>query len=137
MAHDVLLRKLTYLRQLLADLAPYEHASWQNIQSDHYKLERILELLVMVASDILFHLLAEQNVTATTYRGAFQEAAKQGWLPDELAQRLQQAAGMRNVIVHMYETVDYRILQDAIAPALADFKQFLNIFESRFSPEEE
>lgn len=137
MAHDVLLRKLAYLRQLLVDLAPYEHASWQEIQSEHYKIERILELLVMVASDILFHLLAEQNMAAGTYRGAFQEAAKQGWVPSELAERLQQAAGMRNVIVHMYETVDYHILQGAIQPALIDFRQYLAIFETRLADEEE
>lgn len=135
MAHDVLLRKLAYLRQLLADLAPYEHASWQEIQAEHYKIERILELLVMVASDILFHLLAEQNIAASTYRSAFQEAAQQSWLPDDLAERLQQAAGMRNVIVHMYETVDYRILRGAIQPSLADFGQFLAIFEAQLEEE--
>ncbi len=53
MAPDVLLRKLNYLRQLLADLAPYENATLDQVLADHYKLERIFELLVVAATDIL------------------------------------------------------------------------------------
>jgi hypothetical protein len=50
MAPDVLLRKLTYLRQLLKDLSPYKEASLAEVEAEHYKLERLLELLVMAAS---------------------------------------------------------------------------------------
>ncbi len=51
MTPDVLLRKLTYLRHLLADLAPFESATLAQVQVEHYKLERLFELLVMTASD--------------------------------------------------------------------------------------
>lgn len=131
MAYEVFLRKLIYLRRLITDLAPYQEAPQQVIQSEHYKIERIFELLVVVASDILFHLLAEEDITATTYRSAFEEAFAQGWLPEALAKRLQQAAGMRNIIVHMYEAIDYSILHSAIEPAVQDFSEFLAIFEAR------
>ncbi|HEX6386768.1 MAG TPA: hypothetical protein VF177_19035 [Anaerolineae bacterium] len=36
MAPDVLLRKLTYLRQLLMDLAPSEGATLATVQAEHY-----------------------------------------------------------------------------------------------------
>ncbi len=61
MSSEVLLRKLHYLRQLLHDLAPFDGATLAKVQAEHYKLERIFELLVVTASDILFHSLAEQN----------------------------------------------------------------------------
>jgi hypothetical protein len=35
---EVLLRKLTYLRQLLADLTPFEGATLDEVQADHYKV---------------------------------------------------------------------------------------------------
>jgi uncharacterized protein YutE (UPF0331/DUF86 family) len=130
-APDVLLRKLAYLRQLLADLAPYQGASIGTVEAEHYKLERLLELLVMAASDIVHHLLGEQGIMVTSYRDAFRRAGEEGMLPQELAQDLQKAAGMRNILVHLYEAIDYSILHESIEPALRDFTQFITIMESR------
>lgn len=135
MAPDVLLRKLTYLRQLLSDLAPYRDANLEEVIADHYKLERLLELLVMTAGDLIFHLLAERGHTPKTYRDAFEMAGKEGLLPTDLAQRLAEAAGMRNVLVHMYEEIDYTILHNSIAPALRDFSQFVSILATRVEEE--
>ena len=44
MAPDVLLRKLSYLRQLLHDLTPYKDATFDEVEAEHYKLERLMEL---------------------------------------------------------------------------------------------
>ncbi len=129
MARDVLLRKLAYLRQLLRDLAPFEQMSRAGIEAHHYTIERILELLVGAAADLLFHILAERGRAPTSYREAFRLAAQEGLLPDDLAARLQQAAGMRNVLVHFYEMIDYDILQASIAPTLRDFALFVALAE--------
>jgi uncharacterized protein YutE (UPF0331/DUF86 family) len=135
MAPNVLLRKLTYLRQLLADLAPYENATLDQVLADHYKLERIFELLVVTATDILNHKLSGHDLTPDTYRDSYKLAAKQGLLPLDLAERLQDAASMRNLIVHLYERVDHAILRDSIAPALRDFSQFVALFEGQTDDE--
>ncbi|MFO7633039.1 MAG: DUF86 domain-containing protein [Caldilinea sp.] len=127
MAPDVLLRKLHYLRQLLSDLAPYENATLADVEAEHYKLERLLELLVATATDILFHKLAEMDVAPDSYRETFRLAGKHGLLPVDLAERMQNAAGMRNILVHLYEDIDYQILRDSIKPALQDFSQFTAI----------
>lgn len=128
MAPDVLLRKLTYLRKLLEDLSPYKNASFAQVEAEHYKLERLLELMVMAATDILNHLLAERGKTAVSYKSAFQLADQEGMIPAELSDRLQNAASMRNVLVHMYEAIDYEILHQSIPTALEDFAQFVAIF---------
>jgi uncharacterized protein YutE (UPF0331/DUF86 family) len=52
-------------------------------------------------------------------------------LPPDLAGRLQEAAGMRNVIVHLYQEIDYAILHASIRPALRDFGHFVALFEAR------
>jgi uncharacterized protein YutE (UPF0331/DUF86 family) len=136
MAPNVLLRKLTYLRQLLADLAPYENTTLDQVLADHYKLERIFELLVVTATDILNHKLAERDLTPDTYRDSYKLAAEQGLLPLDLTERLQDAASMRNLIVHLYERVDHTILRDSIAPALRDFSQFVALFEGQTDDED-
>lgn len=131
MAHEVLLRKLTFLRKLLGDLAPLRQADMAQVLAEHYKVERLLELLVMAASDLIFHLLAEQGITAESYRDAFRRAGELGILPPELAARLQEAAGMRNILVHQYEEIDYVILHDSIEPALEDFAQLADLLVAR------
>jgi len=131
MAPDVLARKLQYLRQLLQDLSPYEDATRSQVEVEHYKLERLLELLITTATDILFHILAEQNMAPASYRDAFKLAGEHGILPADLAVRLQKATGMRNVLVHLYESIDYDVLHQSIPPALQDFTQFAAIFAQR------
>jgi len=125
MAPEVLVRKLAYLRQLLVDMEFYQDATLAEVREQHYALERIFELLVMTASDILFHLLGERNIHPASYRESFALAADEGLLPPDLADRLSDAAGMRNIIVHMYETLDYALLHDSIRPALEDFSAFV------------
>lgn len=131
MTREVLTRKLNYLRQLLEDLAPYRRATYAEVTDEHYKLERLLELLVVAATDILFHLLAEQNKSPDSYRGAFKMAAAEGIIPTDLGERLQRAAGMRNILVHLYEEIDYKILHDSINPAWEDLSQFVKLIEAR------
>ena len=67
MAPEVLRRKLNVLRQLLRDLEPYAGADMNLVYEDHYKLERLLELLVAVFTDVLNHLLAEKGIAPDSY----------------------------------------------------------------------
>ena len=133
MAPEVLLRKLTYLRQLLADLSPYENASLAKVRAEHYKLERIFEMLVVVTTDIVNHQLAERGIIANTFRETFQLAAQENLIPDDLSEKLQDAASMRNLIVHLYERIDYSILRDSISPTLQDFQQVTTLLEQQLS----
>jgi uncharacterized protein YutE (UPF0331/DUF86 family) len=101
MTPEVLLRKLNHLRQLLSDLAPFKDAKLSKVQDEHYKIERLFELLVMTASDILFHKLSEQGLTPESYRDAFKLAGAQGLIPLELAERLQEGdAKCHRSLVH-------------------------------------
>jgi uncharacterized protein YutE (UPF0331/DUF86 family) len=128
MAPDVMLRKLLYLQQLLADLEPYREATLAEVKADHYQIERILELLVVTATDLLNHLLAERGVMADSYRDTFRLAGEHNLIPLALSERLQKAAGMRNILAHLYELIDHRVLWESIPQALADFSQLVAIF---------
>ncbi len=136
MTRDVLARKLLYLRQLLRDLASFSNATFAEVEAEHYQVERLFELLVAVASDIVFHVLAERELAPQSYRDAFRMAAAEGLLPIDLGERLQDAAGMRNVIVHMYQEIDFTVLYDSIGPALRDFGQFAAALEARLGTDD-
>jgi uncharacterized protein YutE (UPF0331/DUF86 family) len=120
-APEVVLRKLELLRRLVGDLEPFAGASLEEVIAEHYKVERIFELLATAAADLVQHLLAERDIVARSYREVFREAATAELLEQPLAQRLEEAAGMRNVLVHLYDEIDYRILHESIGDALHDF----------------
>jgi uncharacterized protein YutE (UPF0331/DUF86 family) len=128
---DVLARKLERLSTYLADLDKHRGRTAVEIRDDPYEVERLLELLIQVAMDIIAHLLSEQGVTPSSYRAAFEEAGRRGLLPTELAARLADAAGLRNVLVHLYEDIDYEIVASSVGKATEDFSEFIAVFRRR------
>lgn len=125
MAPEVVLRKLELLRRLVRDLSPYADASLDDVKQEHYKIERILELLATASADLLQHLLGEREVIASSYRDVFRKAAECGLLEVGLAGRLEDAAGMRNVLVHLYDEIDIAILHQSVGHALRDFREVI------------
>jgi uncharacterized protein YutE (UPF0331/DUF86 family) len=122
-------RKLDTLRSLLAELEKHKGATMKEIAQDPYRVERLLELLVTAAADLLSHLLAERGEQPGTYREIFRRAGDQGLIAAELAERLEKAAGMRNVLVHLYEEIDYGIVQESVGQALRDFPALIRHLE--------
>jgi len=128
-APEVVVRKLDTLRSLLAELEKHAGATAEEIRRDPYRVERLLELLVTAAADLLSHLLAERGEQPGTYREIFRRSGEQGLIAAELAERLEKAAGMRNVLVHLYEDIDYGIVQESVGQALRDFPALIRHLE--------
>jgi len=120
----VLRPKLERLATYLADLRRHRARRQSDIQEDLYGVERRLELLVQVAVDILGDLLAEKSITVWSYRRAFELGGREGFLPTDLAHRLAEVARLNNVLIHLYEDIDYQVMADSVERALADFDEF-------------
>ena len=126
MTSEVFIRKKELLINYLNDLKEYKNCSYEEFMKNHYAIERLLELLVSVSTDIIFHLLSQRGEEIpTTYRTAFLRAGEISLLSEDLAFRLAQAAGMRNILVHGYEEIDYQIIYQSIKQAIIDYSQFL------------
>lgn len=126
MTSEVFIRKKELLINYLNDLKEYKNYSYEEFMENHYAIERLLELLVSVSTDIIFHLLTQRGEEIpTTYRTAFLRAGEISLLSEDLAFRLAQAAGMRNILVHGYEEIDYKIIYQSIKQAIVDYSQFL------------
>ncbi len=131
MTRDVLARKLSRLRIYLRDLRPHRGRSADDVEADPYEVERLLELVVQVAVDILNHELAERGIIPESYRDSFVEAGRQGIVPQDLADTLALSAGLRNVLVHAYEEIDYGLVASSIPRALDDLGEFLEVLTAR------
>ena len=130
MAPEVVARKLDFLRMTLADLQPFSGSSLERVLAEHYRVERLFEVLVTAAADLIQHLLAERKVAAASYSDAFARAGRLGILPADLAAKLQEAAKMRNVLVHLYEDIDYQRVRDNIDPLLVDVAALIAAIEA-------
>lgn len=125
MSPHIVKSKTEQLALLLNDLREYEHISYEDfLDKDHYAVERLLELLVITASDATIHVLSMAGVeTPMTLRTTFLRAGELKIIPEDLAQRVAAAAGLRNLIVHAYTKIDLKMVYDSIRPALIDFSE--------------
>lgn len=121
--------KLASMSQFLDELRKYEHISYEEFKhSPHYAIECLIELLVIYASDILIAVLtARKEELPTTLRTTFLRAAELSLLPQQLAEQLADAAGMRNLLAHAYAKVDLKIVFDSISPAIEQFAEFIAV----------
>lgn len=92
MTTEVIFRKKELLIKYIEDFISYENYSYEEFVQDHYAVERILELLVVVSSDIVFHLIAQKvEEIPTTYRTAFLRAGELSLISNDLALKLAEA----------------------------------------------
>lgn len=111
MSPEVVNRKLAFITTYLKDIKPYETISFEEFMRKHYEIERLIELLLISASDIIFHLIsAKGDPASTSYRAAFLRAGELGIISRELSKNLALVAGLRNLLVHEYAEIDYALL---------------------------
>jgi uncharacterized protein YutE (UPF0331/DUF86 family) len=121
MSPEVKKRKIQKLIQYLGDLKKHDDSSFESFMKCHYEVERILQLLIETSSDLIFHELSGKNITPDSYREAFIMAGDKGIIPKKLATNLALASGMRNILVHEYDDIDYKLVHKSIKTALRDF----------------
>lgn len=126
MSPEVILRKLAAMTRYMEDLSTHRHDAFEIFMAEHYKIERLIELLVMCASDIAFHILSLRGEQPPgSYRAAFPRLGEMGILSAELSKNLALGAGLRNILTHEYEEIDYRLLHKSIPKILDDMLNFM------------
>lgn len=120
-------QRLRRLDELLAYLEEVRESGESAFLADlerRLATEHALQVAVQVCIDVGAHVVSELGLPAPDeYRGVFGSLAAQGLLPGELAQRLGDAAGLRNVLVHGYEELDERRVFAALGE-LDDLRAF-------------
>jgi len=126
-------KKIDLIQEELARLSEFKDLSLDEIFKDFYKyntLERLLEKIIMRATDINQHLLSElatpEVKTPETYKETFLELPKIGVFPNDFAERIAKSVGTRNVLVHDYdnETTNYKKIYASVSDCLKDYTQY-------------
>ena len=131
-------RKIALIHDDLRHLIQHENLTIDKISEDFYTqafVERVLERLIGRALDINQHIIAEKGGTlenVTTYRDTFLRLVDLGIYPREFAEQIairdfvprRESAGLRNVLVHEYNTINPEILQKSIGEAIKEFNEY-------------
>jgi len=135
MDREVVAEKLESLRrcvQRVLDKRP------SNVEAlfDNFDLQDILVLnlsrAVQLCVDIAAHTIADLEISPPETMGhAFDSLADAGVLERGLATRLKKAVGFRNIAVHNYEIIDWKVVHSIAQNHLSDFSDFANVISSR------
>ncbi len=131
---EVMDRKLAALRRFIADLADYAQLAPDGRRREHYAIERLIQLLCEAAADIGLQLLKARGDTLPgSYREIFIALARGDGLPTDLQQELVAACGMRNVLTHLYDTIDQERVIGAVDPIIALYGRYADWVTARLS----
>lgn len=127
---DLIARKLVILKGYLEELEFFKDISLEEYKKDYVKkraVERLLQLIVEVASDISSYVLVESGKAAPKdYYDSFVRAPEVGLLSQALVEKLIPSAGLRNRLVHEYGDVRDDIVFKSIPGALQDYTTFVS-----------
>lgn len=130
---NVILSRLSKIEDYLKRLEKYqcttleEYSENQDIQ---LITERLIQVMTEAALDIVKHLLSCLGVLQQkkdwTNKDYYLEAAKLGILSSEIANQLAKAAGMRNLLVHIYLDIEPEQVFLAIVKSLEVFPIYID-----------
>jgi uncharacterized protein YutE (UPF0331/DUF86 family) len=110
------------------DLEPHAGVTATDLEHDRQRrnaIERaligIVDLAISVNTHVLAHLGHRQ---ASTYRGSFESLATAGVVDPPTAATFASAAGMRNILVHQYTSIDPGVVASAASTMPVDARRY-------------
>jgi uncharacterized protein YutE (UPF0331/DUF86 family) len=129
---DLLAKKLARIETHVAELRSLARPEEirRDVREERF-IERTLQLAIQNALDAASHIVSDERLgEPRTNRELFEILERHGWLPPDLAERLRDMAGFRNVLVHGYEAVDLGIVEDVVRHHLDDLVAFVQAVRS-------
>ncbi len=129
MENDLILQKLEKLRFHIERIENKTPASVDLLFQDIDRQDIIvfnLERAIQECVDIALHIISKDNSVPVpdTMAQAFLSLRQMNILSSNTAEKLAKAVGFRNIAVHAYQQVDWKIVFQIITTQLADFRSF-------------
>ena len=130
---NVILTRLSKIEDYLKRLEKYQSTTldeYSENQDIQLITERLIQVMTEAALDIIKHLLSCLGVLRQketwTNKDYFLEAANLNIISSEIANQLVKAAGMRNILVHIYLNIEPEQVFFAIAKSLEIYPIYIH-----------
>ena len=119
--------------QELSEIIPINYETYLSDFKTKAACERYFEKIIAAVVDLVFLIIKDSELQMPEDEDStFNLLANQEIIPKELAKKLKEAKGMRNIIAHEYGKIDDEIVFEAITEQLEkDIKEFIDIIEKR------
>lgn len=118
---EIIRRKLTVIVENLNALEPIKNMAKEKYIEDLFKrkaTERLLQELIEAAIDINTHIIVGTGNTAPDdYYESFIKVGALKIISADLAEKLAPSAGLRNRLVHEYDTLEHSLVLEAVRMA--------------------
>jgi uncharacterized protein YutE (UPF0331/DUF86 family) len=135
MERDVIDLKMESIRRCVARIVSKQPFNLEQLIND-YDLQDIvsvnLERAVQNSVDIAAALLANADAgsLAVTMADGFVALQRLGVIDTSLRDRMKNAVGFRNILVHEYTSIDWGIVHDLSSHHLQDFQDFVRAIDA-------
>jgi uncharacterized protein YutE (UPF0331/DUF86 family) len=130
----IIRRKLQRITASLDALRPIVRLTLEEYRARLYErkaTERLLQEAIEAALDVNAHLIAELGgEVPEEYYGGFLRVGQLGVLPADLTDALAPSAGLRNRLVHEYETIDDAKVLAAVGALLGIYPRYVHAVEA-------
>lgn len=130
---DIIRRKLAVIVENLKLLEPISGMSRHDYLADTYRrkaTERLLQELVEAAVDINTHIIASTgHMVPDYYYESFIKLGEIGVLPPDMASQLAPSTGLRNRLVHEYDSLDHGMVLNAVRMAEEQYPGYVRAIE--------
>jgi len=121
--------KISSVRKYLKILEKYKGHSAEEIEKDETlrgALERYLYLVVQSTISLAEATISYKNLRKpSTMSESFLILKDEKIISDDLAQKMVNMTGFRNIVAHDYEKIDYKIVHNIVQKELKDINVFL------------
>lgn len=130
---DTIENKISLVHKYIARLEVYKKYSREEIENDQFisgSLERYLYLVVQATIDTAESIIAYRGLRKpATLREEFEVLSEAKIISSELATKLMNMVGFRNVVAHDYTKLDYDVVYIVLHERLGDIEEFLKVAE--------
>lgn len=121
----IILKKIIELQNVLFDLSKWIGADRKQQEKAHYEIERQVQLCVDLCISIAKRIISSEGKRVPeTFAEAFEILYKLKWVPKGLSEKMKRAVGLRNIIIHEYEDLDYDLFFDGLGEGYRSFRSF-------------
>lgn len=125
---SLLIRKVSEIISQIKNLKSLLSYNQKELLSDLpllYFAERVMERLVTAAIDINYHIVTDlAGKSPEDYHSSFFDLARKKIITLKLASQLAPSAGLRNMLVHEYQEIDYKIFCKSLAIAQKSYTSY-------------
>jgi len=122
------IKELEEYLQELSEIIPENFEEYKNSFEKRAACERYFEKIIETVVDLSFIFIKENNLNPPEdEEGVFKVLFNEEIISERLCEKLKDAKGMRNFIIHQYEKIDDEVVFDVIKDELlSDIEDFLN-----------